>query len=363
MTDSNTSGSQGPGDNPTSEQPQTPQEPQAPQTPEQPQTPPAPSAPAWGAPAAPEQSQTPPPAAPPAPAYGAPAASSSGTYEPPTAPPSAYPSPSAGGFPPPPSDSGFPPPPSGGFPPPPPQGGFPPPPAGYGQASQGYQAPPDAGAAFGWGWARFKENWVALVVSHLLWGLAIAVIFGGGFAIIAAATGSAASTNSDAVMTASASFGLVGIILLSFLAILAIFVSQIALTNGYLAIADGRRASIGDFFKFRNVLQGVILSLLIAVASGLLSFTGVGGLIVSFFTVFAMFFVVDRGMGAIEAIKASVDLALKNAGVTAILILLILVASFIGSLLCLIGLLVAMPVSYLAATYLYRRLTGGHVAA
>lgn len=313
-------------------------------TPPAPATPPAPPAPApgYGAPAAPT---------PPAPGgYDAPAAP---TYDAPAAPPSAYPAPAQGGFPPPPG---------GGFPPAP--GGFPPAPQpGAYAGAQGYVSPPDVGQAFSWGWAKFKENAGALIVSHLLWGIVIGVVAIGGFALAGGLAGTSELATTEAGATASATLGLGGIIIVSILVMLIAFIAQIALTNGYLVIADGRKAAIGDFFKFRNVGQGIILSLLVGVASGLLSFTGVGALAVSFFAVFAMYFVVDRGLSAIDAIKASVDLAMKNAGQTILLVLLVAVAAGVGAAVCGIGALVTVPLGYLAVTYLYRRFSGGQVAA
>ncbi|PWD49477.1 hypothetical protein C8046_00820 [Serinibacter arcticus] len=354
MTDPNTPGGS---DRPEETTPQTPGH-----TPPAPQPP---GAPAWGAP-------PPPPSSPQVPGYGAPQQPAAPTppppsYDGPPAPPSAYPSPDQGGFPPPqqggfpppPQQGGFPPPPQGGFPPPP-QGGFPTPPAAY--AGGGYVSPPDVGQAFSWGWSKFKDNWVSLVVSHLLWGIVVGAVGGIGIAIATATGGASTTANTDTGVAVATSLGLGGIIIVSILTVLISFIALIGLTNGYLTIADGRRSSIGDFFKFRNVGQGVLLSLLLGVASGLLSFTGIGSLVVQFFGIYAMFFVVDRGLSAIDAIKASVDLAIKNAAQTALLVLLTILCGF-GALLCGVGLLVTIPLAYLAATYLYRRLSGASVAA
>ena len=322
----------------------------SPSTPSNPGTPssPPPAAPAWGAP-------PPPPSAPQQPGPQQPP-----RYDAPQQPPSAYPSPQQGGFPPPPQQGGFPPPPSGGFPPPPQQGaGFPPPPAGYGQPG-GYQSPSsDIGTVFGWAWNKFKANAGPLILSLLIWGIGIGIIAGIGFAIAGAVAGTATTARTDAGVTAASSFGLGGIIIVAILTLLASFVSQIALANGWLKVADTGHASLGDFFKLRNVGQGILLALLLGLASGLLSFTGIGSLAVAFFGAYAVFFVVDKGLGAIDAIKASVRLALDNAGLTIVAVLV----SAAGSIACGVGLLVTVPLASIALVHVYRRATGGRVAA
>lgn len=308
-----------------------------------PSTPPPPAAPAWGAP---------PPAPSSQPAPQQPGQQQPGSYAAPQQPQSAYPSPQQGGFPPPPS---------GGFPPPPSQhdAGFPPPPAGYGPGA-GYQPPSsDIGAAFSWGWEKFKGNAGPLILSVLLWGIGIAVIAVIGFALAGAVAGTSSATQTDAGFAAATSFGIGGIIVVSILTFLAAFAAQVALTNGYLTVADRGSASLGDFFKFRNVGQGIVLALLLALASGLLSWTGIGSLAIAFFGAFAIFFVVDKGLGAIDAIKASVRLALDNAGVTIVAILV----SYAGALVCGVGALVTAPLASLVLAYVYRRVTGGRVAA
>lgn len=304
-----------------------------------PGAPPPPAAPAWGAP-------PPPPGVPQQPGPQQPP-----RYDAPQQPPSAYPSPQQGGFPPPPQQ--------GGFPPPPQPGGFPPPPAGYGQPG-GYQSPSaDIGTVFGWAWNKFKANAGPLILSLLIWGIGIGIIAGIGFAIAGAVAGTATTARTDAGITAASSFGLGGIIIVAILTLLASFVSQIALANGWLKVADTGHASLGDFFKLRNVGQGILLAVLLGLASGLLSFTGIGSLAVAFFGAYAVFFVVDKGLGAIDAIKASVRLALDNAGLTIVAVLV----SAAGSIACGVGLLVTVPLASIALVHVYRRATGGRVAA
>ena len=132
-----------------------------------------------GTPADPHRGNQNPPGHPPPPGYGAP--------PPPPPPPPGY-GPAPGGYPPP----GPPGPPPGGSPPP--GYGTPPPPPGYGQSPAGYpQGPGGAvpysiGDAFDWAWNKFTKNSTPLIVSVLIYAVAIGV-FGIILWLIAAAAG------------------------------------------------------------------------------------------------------------------------------------------------------------------------------
>jgi len=68
------------------------------------------------------------------------------------------------------------------------------------------------------------------------------------------------------------------------------------------------------------------------------------GLAVMFFTMFWGYFVVDKNMGPMDAIKASVDLVKNNVGAVIIFLLLSWVVTFVGFIALCVGLLVALPV-------------------
>ncbi|GMA30950.1 hypothetical protein [Litorihabitans aurantiacus] len=281
--------------------------------------------------------------------YGAPPPPAQpGPYGAPPPPASAYPSPQQGGFPPPPGYSGAPQPHDAGFPPPPPPG--------YGSGGSGSS---DVGAAFSWAWPRFAANWGVMIGAALVWGVGIAIIAGVGFAIAGAVAGTSSAATTELGFAAATSFGIGGVIIVGILSMVAAFLSTLALTHGYLRVADTGRAEFGDFFRFRNAGQGILLVVLMGLAAGLLSFTGIGTLIVNFFGAFAVFLVVDRGAGAIDAIKGSIRLALDNAGVTAVAVLVSLAGVFV----CFAGALVTIPLGSLVLAHAYRRSTNGHVPA
>lgn len=75
----------------------------------------------------------------------------------------------------------------------------------------------------------------------------------------------------------------------------------------------------------------------------MLYFTVIGPIVLSFFLAYATYFVVDRDLGAIDAIKASAQLAMRNVGQTIIMVLLGGLIAAAGSLLCGVGMLVTAP--------------------
>ena len=139
---------------------------------------------------------------------------------------------------------------------------------------------------------------------------------------------------------------------------------QSGIIKGSLAITYGRKINFNEMFSGLNFVQIIIASIIV----GLATFVGlllcfVPGLVVMFFTWFTLYFVVDKNMPALEAIKASVSFVNKNMGTLIGFFLAALVAYFVGALLCGIGLLVAIPVVIIAQAYTYRTLQGESVAA
>ena len=294
------------------------------------------------------------PPTPPAPAYGAPAEPPAG-YTPPAP---EYGQPAAGGY------------------PPPPQGGYPPPPqAGpYGQAPGGYPAapPPPAGgfpaapqspigAAISYGWNAFTRSGGIFIAATLIWlVLGAAVIF-----VVAAITG-LASDYSDGRYPAGFSFGFI-IVLAAFS--LVTYLVQAAFVRASLKITYGQRVELADFFKFENAGNVLLAALLIAGINIVVSFVSwipvIGWIIsvaVNLFILFTIWFVVDKNLSPIDALKASVELVRANLSTTILFYLLGVAILIVGALLCGLGLLVAVPVVLIATSYLYRNLLGEPVA-
>ncbi|PFG20026.1 hypothetical protein [Serinibacter salmoneus] len=271
--------------------------------------------------------------------------------------------------PPPPGYGTQPPPPSYGTPPAGGQGGYgafpppPPPPSGaYGAAPV---APPnDLGTALSIAWSRLWKNFGVLLGAFLIWGIGLSIVIGALYAIVLAPSIATSTSDSEAMAALGSGISVGGTIVVGVVSALAGFFAQIGIINGALSIVDNGRARLGDFFTFRNIGSAIVVALLLGIASGLVGWTWIGAYVVFFFGMFALYFAIDRNMGFMDAIKASVDVAMKNA-VPVILLLLVtqLAAPLVGLLACFIGLLVTMPWAMLSIAVFYRRVTGGTVAA
>jgi uncharacterized membrane protein len=291
---------------------------------------------------------------------------------PPPPPPTPPPAPAAPTPPPPP------PPPAYGSAPPPPPPGYGAPPAGPGGYS--VQPPPGAavagtfsvGDAFNWGWAKFQANAGAIIVSVLIYVVVIGIfefiayfIFGG---LLLNKTASVTIDQTTGQITTSGGSGFVALLLVAalagFVGALVFAIAQSAIIRGCLDIANGKKVEIGDFFKFENMGTVVTAAVIVSAATAVgLFLCYIPALLVAFFTPFYLFFIIDKNLGAWEGIKASISLVSGNIGSMVVLIIGVIIAYFIGAILCGIGLIVTMPVALLALTYGFRKFQNDPVAA
>ena len=120
------------------------------------------------------------------------------------------------------------------------------------------------------------------------------------------------------------------------------------------------RAEVGDLFKAFNRFGATLLAfLVILVFSSLASLLClIPGLIVAAMYQFTYLFIVDKKMDFWPAMQASHELVKKDYfGFTLFLLALFLIIIG-GALLCFVGLLIAVPLSYAAITVAYRDLVG-----
>lgn len=336
--------------------------------------PPAPEPPAYTPPASPEPpAYTPPPAggyeppaAPQPPAYTPPPA---GGYEPPAgggyAPPPAggYTPPPAGGYPPP--GGGFPPPPppGGGYPPP--GGGFPPPQDPYG----GYAAatgptPFSVGAAFNYGWSKFTANAGPVILVVLVAVVASLVVQLIGNTLTAGMSTVAVDPNTGQIRVVGGTVAIIVSAIFALLSYVVAMVVSMGLIRAALDITYGRPISIQSVFRFENLVPFLIAQILVGLMVTVGSLLCVlPGLVLAFFAQFTSYFVLDKGMSALDAIKASFAMVNANMGSLIGLFLLALLAVVVGALLCGLGLLVAYPVVGIAYAFAFRALQGEAVAA
>lgn len=136
---------------------------------------------------------------------------------------------------------------------------------------------------------------------------------------------------------------------------------QLGTIGIFLKVVRGQEASIGDLFAhFDKIVPGFIASLLISigVAVGMILLI-VPGIIVAIMTAFSLWFIADRHLGAVEAIKASAE-ATKGQRMNLFLFGLAAIGiSLLGILACCVGLLVTVPVLGCAGARIYLALTEG----
>ncbi|MBT0994740.1 hypothetical protein KIN34_10635 [Cellulomonas sp. DKR-3] len=270
--------------------------------------------------------------------------------------------------------------PTGAYPPPPaqPSGAYPPPaspPPPAAPAPGGYGAPDgqpvDVMQAFTWGWKKFTENVGPILLGILGYLVATAIIVGVLYAVLAATL---LGTSDDLVLhdDGSITYGsgpnffvlLVVGGLITLVTVVLFSILQAGFVQAALRLSRGEALSVDTFYRFRNLGAVVVAALLVGVLTAVgYALCYLPGIAVAFFAQFTLYYVVDRGLGAVDALKASFELVKNNLGPVALLSLGIVVVSAVGSLLCGVGLFVALPLALLAQAYFYRRLNGEPVAA
>ena len=258
-------------------------------------------------------------------------------------------------------------------PPPPPASAAPvPPPAAH--AANPVDGPWSVGNAFSYGWAKFQQYLGPILIAMLilfLIGFVISIIW---FFIVGAI---GAALTSDPSVTINPETGVISttggtsfflsLILgaLGFLVYYTVFgFIQAAVTRAALAITEGRKIESSTILSTDKLGKIIVAAILVAIATSIgYLFCGIGALIVSFFLAFTFFFVIDKDEEPVQAIKSSFALVKDNLGDLVLFYLASVLAYFVGSLLCGIGLLVAVPVVIIATAYTYKKFTSQAVAA
>ena len=239
------------------------------------------------------------------------------------------------------------PPPAGETPPPPP----PPPPAPGGSA-EGFSATD----AIGWGWRKFTEN-----VGPILLGVLIVFVVTVVANILAgiASGGGGSPFGPDAMEFSVAGF-LANIVATAVSVVLSAVFARAALD-----VVDGRPFDFMGAFgrlNFVNVLIAALLvSVIVTIGFILLIIPGLVALFLTYFT--TLFVVDDDAESPVKAVGDSVKLISSNVGDSLLLALLSILVLIAGAIALLVGLIVAYPVTALAAAYAYRSFRGQPVAA
>lgn len=257
-------------------------------------------------------------------------------------------------------------------PPPPPYGGagsMPPPPPAYGAppAGAGGYSPV---AAIQYGWAKFTKSPSTLLVPALVLLVVMIVVEGVIYALLQATllgthdcTRTVFGTTIDTQCGPSLFVSLIGAAISGGLATFLQALFGAGLIKSALNVVDGREVNVGDIFGYASKPAVVSTAALL----GALGFVGtllcyLPAIIVSFLTVFAMFYVVDKDQQGVEAIKSSITLVTSHIGETILFYLLAAVCLIVGAILCLVGLLAAVPVVLAGAAYTFRVLNNEPVS-
>lgn len=246
--------------------------------------------------------------------------------------------------------SDYPAPPSSSVPPPPP-GGMPPPVPGGSSFS--------AGDAIGYGWEKFRENAGPILLAALLLivaSIAVSVIAG---AVTGSGFEGSALTSDNGSINFSAG-GLVSQILTNVVGL----IIGAGITRGALDITEGHKFNLGAAFGKLNYANVILTSLLV----GILTAVGfvlliIPGILVTFFTIFAIYFVVDKDTSPLESVQASFNLVKANVGNTILMILLSIAVVLLGFVALCVGIFVAIPVVTIGWAYAYKTFLGEPVAA
>jgi uncharacterized membrane protein len=274
--------------------------------------------------------------------------------------------------------------PNQGATPPPPPGGevppaAPPPPPTYGAATPppppAYGAPPAGGGAYSpvaaiqYGWTKFTKSPATLLVPVLLTFVVVGIVYALMFFVILgpALSGDGTTINDDGTIDVDTGPGFVAtLVLMGILILVVTFALQIlmaALLKGGLDVTDGRSPAIGELFQGWDKTQVVIAAILVAIGTGVgYALCYLPGLAFMYLSSYTMLYVVDKNMAAMDAIKASISFTTSHLGETILFFLLAAVVTFIGGILCGIGLLVAYPVVLVGQAYTFRVLNNEPVS-
>jgi uncharacterized membrane protein len=139
-----------------------------------------------------------------------------------------------------------------------------------------------------------------------------------------------------------------------------LYLVQLMLIRGALMITYGQKIEMKALLSTEDLPQYLLASILVAVAMTVLCCFN---FVIFFFAQFFGFFIVDKKMSAVDAIKSSFQLVNRNLGTLIGFTIGVIIAFVIGAAVCGLGLIVAFPVVTIATAFMYRRLQGEPVAA
>lgn len=197
------------------------------------------------------------------------------------------------------------------------------------------------GAAFSYGWQKFSQNAGPLIIVTLLvWAAGVVInVIGRAFSSV------------------------LGQLIFSVIAFVVTQVMTRGLVRAALTIVNGGRPDPGSAFSFDNIGPFLVGSILFGLVVGVgLILCVIPGLILGALLGFWAFACVEQDIDGVSALKRSLELTRNNLGPALLFGIAYVVVNLIGAILCGIGLLVTIPLSYVAAAHFYRQLSGTPVA-
>ncbi len=246
---------------------------------------------------------------------------------------------------------------AGAYPPPPP-----PPP--YDPTVPGMNAPQplSVGAALSYSWTKFTQNIGPLVVVVLVAFLAFGILYGIGIALGSAVGGASYSGDSS---VGFAFGGVSAVLLYAFLALgyVAMMIISLGLMRATLDITAGRPVSFQSVFNFSDLGGALVTAIVVGLATAIGSMLCyLPGIVIAFFTMYAILFSLDKKMPVMDAVKASFEMVKNNVGPSILILLVAGLIAGVGGAVCGIGALVTYPMAMIMLAYAYRYLQGEPIA-
>jgi uncharacterized membrane protein len=199
----------------------------------------------------------------------------------------------------------------------------------------------DVGTALSYGWRKFQQYAGPLLVIVLIVVL-VNLVFG------------LLRLGIDSVL---------GWLLLQVVAFVVGQIVMLGLYRAALLVTQGVDPEPGRVFNLDRLGDYIVASILFSLAVGIgFVLCIVPGVIAAVLFAFYPYFVLDKDMGAIDALSASANLVRANTGSAVGLLVVAFLLFLLGAVLCGVGLLVTGPVSLLMTAYGYRVLTNQPVA-
>jgi uncharacterized membrane protein len=209
----------------------------------------------------------------------------------------------------------------------------------------------------GEGWNMFTQRWAMWVIHMLVFVLVVMAIIAPIYIIAIVSTVAAGASEQP---EAPGAIFFLAMLLLYPLLLLAVAFLAAGTYKTAMKQLRGEPTSLGDLFSgadcFLRVLGAILLVAILAAIGGV--FCIIPGLIVQGLCFFTIPLVVERGMGPIEAIQASINATKQDWLMITLFALVVGLIASIGGVLCGVGALVSYPLLFTITSVAYRDVFG-----